>query len=318
MNKILLVAVAAILFACTPKHDGYTITGTFSGDKITEGNVYLSNLSRVEPIRDTTQLVNGKFAFTGKVTTPDMYSITIDDVNGRLMFFLENSNIVIKAEKETFEESEVIGGATNDLVTALNKSKQEISERDNLKSLEKEFYIEGTTSERQEEILELHNNAKKEMDALEEDFLTANPTSFYTIIQLAQKVEEYPTTEMEAKVAQFDALPQFEGNSYLTVIKEAVNTLKSLEPGMVAPEFTLNDPDGNPVSLSSVYSQNKITMIDFWAGWCGPCRVFNPHLVEIYNKYNKEGFGILGVSLDREEQVWKDAIKNDKLTWTQV
>ncbi len=49
----------------------------------------------------------------------------------------------------------------------------------------------------------------------------------------------------------------------MTELEEAITTLKGLEPGMKAPEFTLNDPKGNPVTLSSVYSQNKITMIDF-------------------------------------------------------
>ena len=59
-------------------------------------------------------------------------------------------------------------------------------------------------------------------------------------------------------------------------------------------------------------------MIDFWAGWCGPCRRFNPTLVKIYKDFNKKGFGIIGVSLDKEAEGWKKAIQDDKLTWTQV
>jgi thiol-disulfide isomerase/thioredoxin len=123
---------------------------------------------------------------------------------------------------------------------------------------------------------------------------------------------------MDQKIAAFKALPEYEANRYLIEVEKAVEALKSVQPGMTAPEFTLNDPKGNPVSLSSVYSQHKITMIDFWAGWCGPCRKFNPTLVEIYKKYNKAGFGIIGVSLDSDESLWNKAIEEDKLTWIQV
>ncbi|MDD2584400.1 MAG: redoxin domain-containing protein [Bacteroidales bacterium] len=318
MKKILLVAVAAVLFACTPKQDGYTIKGTISGEGVNNGSAYLSNFSRVDPIRDTAEFKNGTFIFKGNVATPDNYAITVEGLEGRIVLFLDNSKIEIKAEKDNLANAEVTGGVTNDLIIALNKSLKEIETKNNLKDLESEFYDEKTTSERKEAILKSFEEAQKEMDVIKDDFFAANPTSFFTITQLGSKVESYPIEEMEAIIAKFEALPEFAGNSYLASLKESVNTLKSLQPGMQAPDFTLNDPEGNPISLSDVYPKNKITMIDFWAGWCSPCRNFNPKLVEMYKKYSKDGFGIFGVSFDRDEQVWKDAIKDDKLTWPQV
>ena len=59
-------------------------------------------------------------------------------------------------------------------------------------------------------------------------------------------------------------------------------------------------------------------MIDLWAGWCPPCRQFNPTLVKLYNKYHRAGFEIIGVSLDRTKEQWTQAIATDKLTWPQV
>ncbi|MDO9681097.1 MAG: TlpA disulfide reductase family protein [Bacteroidales bacterium] len=318
MKKILFPALMAIVFACTPKHDGYIITGTLTGDNVVDGKVYLTNFSRSEALKDTAELIAGKFEFKGKVVTPEDYAITFDGVEGRVGFFLDNSKINIQVVASEPNKAVITGGVTQDLIKSLNDQKEEIKKRYNLDSLLAEFYVEGTTQARKDEIIAVYEEAQKEEKVVESAFFANNPTSYYTVTQLLKKVEEYPLDEMDQKVAAFKALPEFEGNRYLIEVEKAVEALKSVQPGMTAPEFTLNDPKGNPVSLSSVYSQHKITMIDFWAGWCGPCRKFNPTLVEIYKKYNKAGFGIIGVSLDNDESLWNKAIAEDKLTWIQV
>lgn len=89
--------------------------------------------------------------------------------------------------------------------------------------------------------------------------------------------------------------------------------------GEKAPEIVLKNVDGKTVKLSKL--KGKMVLIDFWASWCGPCRRENPNVVEAYNKYNKlkfknaKGFEVLSVSLDRNEQAWKEAIEKDGLIW---
>jgi peroxiredoxin len=86
--------------------------------------------------------------------------------------------------------------------------------------------------------------------------------------------------------------------------------------GNPASDFTLPDTHSKLVSLSSY--KGKYTLVDFWASWCGPCRGENPNFVKAYRKYHAKGFAILGVSLDSQKESWEQAIKKDKLSWTQV
>jgi peroxiredoxin len=99
-------------------------------------------------------------------------------------------------------------------------------------------------------------------------------------------------------------------------LSQRVETLKNVAVGKTVTDFTLNDPSGNPVALSSF--RGKILLIDFWASWCGPCRRENPNVVKLYNDFNDKGFEILGVSFDEDFNRWVGAIEDDQLTWPHV
>jgi len=75
-------------------------------------------------------------------------------------------------------------------------------------------------------------------------------------------------------------------------------------------------PDGKSITLKT--AMGKVTIIDFWASWCRPCRMENPNMVALYNEFHGKGLNIIGVSLDRDAAAWKKAIDADKLGWQHV
>jgi thiol-disulfide isomerase/thioredoxin len=99
--------------------------------------------------------------------------------------------------------------------------------------------------------------------------------------------------------------------------EEEEKRLANLLPiGGEAPEIRQQTPDGGSYALSEM--RGKYVLIDFWASWCKPCRFENPAVKRVYDKYNKKGFDILGVSLDRSHDAWIQAIQADGLPWKHV
>lgn len=100
------------------------------------------------------------------------------------------------------------------------------------------------------------------------------------------------------------------------LMKERIDRMEKTQGGALAPDFTLQDLNGNEVTLSKV--PGKIKILDFWASWCGPCRLNNPSLKKLYEEFHPKGLEIVSVSLDNKKDRWEGAVAKDGLNWINV
>jgi thiol-disulfide isomerase/thioredoxin len=83
----------------------------------------------------------------------------------------------------------------------------------------------------------------------------------------------------------------------------------------MAPPFAITSVDGQRISMDEL--QGKVVLLDFWATWCAPCREALPHIREVAKKFQGQPLVILSVSLDADEQKWKEFIAKNEMTWPQ-
>ncbi|MDR0547025.1 MAG: TlpA family protein disulfide reductase, partial [Dysgonamonadaceae bacterium] len=148
------------------------------------------------------------------------------------------------------------------------------------------------------------------------NFVKTHPQSLLSLMIL-ENMEMDPNNSLSVKELFNGLSPGLQNSEAGKALYRKFSNRTSTAIGSPAPDFTQNDVNGNPISLSDF--KGKYLLIDFWASWCGPCRQENPNLVRAYQLYKDKNFEILGVSLDqRDAKAWKNAIERDQLTWPQV
>ncbi|MFA7116747.1 MAG: TlpA disulfide reductase family protein [Bacteroidales bacterium] len=310
----------AVIFLAASCSQSYTVKGLLTGniDSLDSTEVYISNYSRTNLITDTTLLVKGEFTFKGNVSTPQIYYLTVKGVPGKVQFFLENADITIKTPIEDLSKAEIVGGPTQ---VYFNKEKEvagNLSEKYDIENIVKEYQQKETTEARKKEIIASYDNFQSDLKEAIQELIDSDSTSYYALNNLEQNYRQMEYTEIIDAVKPFQDDKKFENNLIVKSIEESIALLAKVQIGQKAPEISFNTPEGNKLALSEVYSKNKITLIDFWASWCGGCRQFNPILRGIYNDNHDNGFEVFAVSFDQSLEAWKKGIKDDQITWPQV
>lgn len=265
---------------------------------------------------DTALISKSRFAFkTSSVEYPQMVFLSTADMKRRFSFFIENSAITISGSLGTFNNLKVTGSKTQDEYNTLSNAMKELNNKYNEKNSAYQAAQRVGNNTRAETISEEMKEIVNEAKLLPKEFIKNHPASFAVPVILQSLASSLSATELESIINSLD--PAVAATPEIAYQKSRIEILKRVDIGQKAPDFTMNNQQGKPVSLSSLTGK-KLLLIDFWAAWCGPCRQENPNVVKVYNEFKAKGFGILGVSLDRSAADWNKAVTDDKLAWTHV
>lgn len=316
MNKlflsiITLTAAGYTLAAC--QSDTYRIKG--SGDALKDGDtLYITNdMMTGKPI-DTVVVKDGKFETEG-TTDSTAFCMIYSKSNGMMMpFFIEPGTIKLRLAKN--------GGKSEVTGTAVNEKWQDMA--DSIYTLSKKMQELAAHTYNNEPDNDELKKQKAEMDKVNEDFKglvlrkaeenVKNEFGYFILTYYTQGI-----ITPETHIRLIGEMPEKMRNrpAIQTLLRQLEQESATAE-GSRMEDFTMNDIEGKPVSIMKEISRNKITVIDFWASWCGPCRNEMPHMVALYDKYSTKGLGIVGISLDNKQKDWETATKSLGVKWPQM
>jgi len=313
-NLVYLFVVGIMTLTACNNEPSYQIFGTAEG-MADSTVVYLQHAQGRNFIKlDSTMVLNGKFTFTGRQDTAihRYVSAMSEGIRYRVDFFLENGNISLVLGNE----NNAIGTPSNDAYVAFkaeyNSVKMELNE------LRKKMMTDNTLTEEQRKDM-----AKKfgELDAKAVEIVNR-----HLELNAANKVGEhlfpsytaYMNHEQQKAVLAKMPAEVISSNPKIARIAKHVEILDNTAVGQKFTDFEMPTSDGKTLKLSDVVSQNKYTLVDFWASWCSPCRAEMPNVIAAYNEFHKKGFEVVGVSLDNDENAWKTSIKSWKMPWAHV
>jgi peroxiredoxin len=313
MMKYFVLILSVAFFACT-QQKGYKINVNLEG---AEGQVLLEQRGPGAWIPvDTADIIDGVAVLEGEVEYPGDYYLSLLGQRAKAMVFVENTTINVTGKADSIYLADITGSTTHDEYKVVNDQITAISEEYMALYQESRTARAAGDTVEADELMEKVNEMYESTTTLQEDFVKDNPASYVTPYFLGRVQYGKEADELEALVGNLD--PKLDSIPSIIDLKVKIEKLKTVAIGQIAPDFTQNDPEGNPVKFSDIYSKNELTLLDFWAAWCGPCRGENPNVVAVYNDYKDKGFTVFGVSLDREKDAWLKAIEDDGLTWTHV
>ena len=313
LTSILCSLLAVMTASC--QSNSYKLSGTAEG--LSDGDTLLLTDDMINGTpSDTIIMKDNTFSFEGpadKETALCMvYSAKNNEINAA--FIREPGEITIKLSA-TPGASRVGGTPCNDEWQRLNDSVMVIGKEIN--RIAEHIYGNNVSQEEQQrgmDEIEMLNKrfAKVVVETTEKNI--KNEFGYFLLTYYPEELIDNDTRlrlieKLSDECRQRPAIQQIEAS-----IRRTAKTAE----GATIPSFSQLTPDDKELNIMTEVAKNKITIIDFWASWCGPCRQEMPFMLSLYESNKDRGLGIVGVSLDKDKDAWIAAIKKMQLPWPQM
>jgi peroxiredoxin len=322
-TQLKIALLACLWWSCDTTPPANQISGTIAGAE--NQNIFLIGYDNGVPdtLQSATLTSSGDYSLAFKAGRPDFYTLAINE-ESTVILILDSTetDVKVSGELELLRENYQVSGSkeSEQLKTLLVNTTRYEKELDSLMT---ELRSSATSGENEKRVA-LGNQYNQIREAYRDylvNFIEEDPgtlANFTALQRLSMK------SDLEYFIKVRDALSKrAQGNYFFDNLSEQIAKAENqarlenlLRPGSEAPEIALPNPEGEMIKLSDY--RGKYVLIDFWASWCKPCRIENPNVVRMYEKYSDKNFEILGVSLDRQKEKWVQAIAQDKLQWPQV
>lgn len=296
------------LLTCCALHAGnFTLYGNVQGATATKAYLYYQT-GMNERHADSAVISNGKFRIMGSVNGATAATIAIGGFIEE--FFFEPGSTYISGNVKTGRLIFSGGNSTKLFNRFKAQAAGYVTERDSLALVLANEKLNPTaqasTQKRFDELAAMDVTIARTI-------INENPNSIvsaYLIYRYFTDAKNLPTGHALIK----NLSNEIQQSIYAKMVDDKAAKARNPEEGKPLKHFEIRDEKGNVLSTESFLG--KYVLIDFWASWCGPCRMQNPYLVEAYKKYKDKGFEVLGVSSDNDKQKWLQAIKQDNMEWT--
>lgn len=304
----------AFSFASAQENTEITIKGEVGGIK--KGRLHLL-LDQGEGDVDTLASVDfkkSKFKLSTAIEEPLVAQIVLDGYQGGFTLFVEPGE-QYEARLTNDNSAYIKGGRLNELYIAHIKKSDSLRvvvdalqlRYDSLRAANK-----FRSASKVNDSLQYNRNMWQKMTS---DFLSQNDNiitayTFYSNIMM-KEVGLQEARRMYSSMGE-----GAKSSHYAALIRKRIKRLEETANNAIAPDFTAVTPDGEPITMSEV--KGKVKILDFWASWCGPCRLNNPALRALYDEFHSKGLEIIGISLDNNAERWRAAIQKDGLSWINV
>ncbi|ANI88655.1 hypothetical protein A9P82_04750 [Arachidicoccus ginsenosidimutans] len=294
MKKLMTALLFASPLITMAQSGKFVIDGKIISDTLTTGKVYLNYEDNNQNLRDSSSVINNTYHFEGTMKDGgiqvNLYlkdSLMSRAFKGFAQFDVQPGHVYV-THKSNFVRTNITGSLLQQQADSLDVQRKDARVN--------------------------HTGTDKDVDV---HFIKNHPDSWLSYTILSTHLIRNNDLSLDEADALYAVLsPRLKNYDTVKSLKALIDGKRMAVVGKPAIDFTEKDINGKSISLSSY--RGKYVLVDFWASWCHPCRAENPNVTAAYHKFKDKGLNILSVSLDGDRKRWLEAVKHDKLEWTQV